>query len=322
MTGDNGLIGKAGEAKQANEEAIALEKIKTEVAGSYGLTGKIDIDSLNINLSRIGELKYKNNSLSETNKIEKLPDWVDVQGYKVDILEDGTVEKRPDYEKLRSMYGTIVNGYTGYTATDVKEWKLLYVDEENNDAFLIASDISSLNAVIPLTSSKGIKYIGSNDVAKFEYGKKYNSLWLDTCITESKNENAQATAYMCDPSNWEKYESGNVKYAAGGPTFEMILASAKNMQIKDINSIITNINPNGYSLSIGTEINLEQSELYKIQKYYWIASPMKGGTSHMIAVRRDGCLDYYSNVHTAPKYRPVVCFPASAIKIDGENLSV
>ena len=42
LTGDNGLLQKATSAKEENEEAIALEKIKVEVAGSYGLDGKID----------------------------------------------------------------------------------------------------------------------------------------------------------------------------------------------------------------------------------------------------------------------------------------
>ena len=61
LTGDNGLLQKATTAKQANEEAAALEKIKVEVAGSYGLDGKIDIGQLNTNLKRISGLKYKNN---------------------------------------------------------------------------------------------------------------------------------------------------------------------------------------------------------------------------------------------------------------------
>ena len=53
LTGDNGLINKASDAKQANEEAAALEKVKLEVAGSYGLDGTIDINQLNKNLKNI-----------------------------------------------------------------------------------------------------------------------------------------------------------------------------------------------------------------------------------------------------------------------------
>ena len=46
LTGDNGLLQKATNAKQATEEASALEKVKVEVAGSYGLDGKIDKEQL------------------------------------------------------------------------------------------------------------------------------------------------------------------------------------------------------------------------------------------------------------------------------------
>ena len=45
-----------------------------------------------------------------------------------------------DYATLESMYGTVVSGYTGYSETDVTEWKLLYVDEEKEDAILISSN--------------------------------------------------------------------------------------------------------------------------------------------------------------------------------------
>ena len=325
LTGDNGLIGKTGEAKNATEEAAIKEELEVNVLASYK-KANINYDLLNSKLANINGLKYKENSLSDTNKIEKLPDWIEVKGYKFDILEDGTVEKRPDYETLRSMYGTVLNGYDAGKDLDetkkVDSWKLFYVDEENKDAFFISSNICTLSGAIPLISSKGIEYTGSNEVLKFEYGKKYNSLWLNACTSESKNENAQATAYLCDPSNWEQYKTGKAKYAVGGPTFEMLIASAKNKQVKDINSIISTVNSNGYSLNINAEINLEKSELYNIQKYYWISSPRQGGTSHMIAVRRDGGLDYYSNVHTMPRFRPVVCFSASAIKIDGDKLSI
>ena len=71
LTGDNGLLQKATNAKQANEEASALEKIQVEVAGSYGLDGKIDIENqLNQNLKRINGLTYNDNEidLNDANK--------------------------------------------------------------------------------------------------------------------------------------------------------------------------------------------------------------------------------------------------------------
>lgn len=50
LTGDNGLLTKAGEAKEKTQKAGAKEKIQTEVLGCLGLNGKIDADELIANL--------------------------------------------------------------------------------------------------------------------------------------------------------------------------------------------------------------------------------------------------------------------------------
>ena len=87
------MLQKATASKQANEEATALEKIQVEVAGSYGLDGKIDIEQLNTNLKRISGLKYKENTLSESNKITKLSAVVNLDGYTFTISDKGSVDK-------------------------------------------------------------------------------------------------------------------------------------------------------------------------------------------------------------------------------------
>ena len=94
LTGDNGLLQKATNAKQANEEASALEKIKVEVAGSYGLDGEIDIEQLNTNLQHIKGLKYNEMELNNTNKIKEIPLVVKFQGELIKINEDGSVSKQ------------------------------------------------------------------------------------------------------------------------------------------------------------------------------------------------------------------------------------
>jgi type II secretory pathway pseudopilin PulG len=108
LTGDNGLLTKASEAQKANIEATAREKIQIEVTGSYGLTGEIDIDSLNKNLSRINGLLYKENSLSSTNKITKLPAIVELDGYEFKIEGNG--------ETGKLNYTSAEENYIGYYA--------------------------------------------------------------------------------------------------------------------------------------------------------------------------------------------------------------
>ena len=80
LTGDNGLLQKATGAKQANEEATALEKIKVEVAGSYGLDGKIDKTQLINNLGKIQGLTYNNSAIDENTNISSLPATVKLNG--------------------------------------------------------------------------------------------------------------------------------------------------------------------------------------------------------------------------------------------------
>lgn len=281
LTGDNGLLIKAGEAKEKNQEATALEKVKTEAAGSYNLEGKLDLSQLKTNLKR---LNIPDEDILPTIKDEKetFPVVVKINGYSIDVLADGTVDKTPDFETLESLYGKVVNGYAGYTATDVTEWKLLYVDEENRDAFIISS--SKLTAPkpkangIPIVSDSGVQYTGSNSVASFEYGKKYNKLWLQKCVTESTNVNAKATAYMCDPSNWRKYVTGKAKYATGGPTIEILVASRHDCQINDlINSPVWNqlniTDESGYQEVLTNALSNVKNKLYDVGAEYWTSSP-------------------------------------------------
>ena len=93
LTGDNGLLQKATTAKQANEEAAALEKIQVEVAGSYGLDGKIDKEQLIKNLKNVQGLTYKNSAINENTIIDSFPATVKLNGYAFTILENGKVDK-------------------------------------------------------------------------------------------------------------------------------------------------------------------------------------------------------------------------------------
>ena len=311
LTGDNGLLTKASDAKQANEEAEVLEKIKTEVAGSYNLEGKIDLNELKRNLKH---LNIPDEDIIPTVKDEKetFPVVVKMNNYEYDILEDATVSKTPDFKTLESLYGKVVNGYTGYKATDVTEWKLLYVDEENRDAFIISSNTLTASS-IPLVSKSGVEYTGSNDVARFKYGKEYNKTWIKKCLTESTVDNAKATAYLCDPNNWNDYITGKAKYAAGGPTLEILTASFNKEQLKNLTMSTAMY---GYSSIIE---GMEIGGLYNTGTTYWIASPNTLAPIECIVYARDGIVSgaYYWDVHTA--LRPVVCLPASAIEVVGEG---
>ena len=53
LTGDNGIITQANNAKVANEKATAKEKVEMEVGGSRGTDGKLDYELLKDNLKNV-----------------------------------------------------------------------------------------------------------------------------------------------------------------------------------------------------------------------------------------------------------------------------
>ncbi len=52
LTGDNGILTKAAQAKKDTERESAKERIQIEVMGSYGEDGTLDIDTLKSNLNK------------------------------------------------------------------------------------------------------------------------------------------------------------------------------------------------------------------------------------------------------------------------------
>lgn len=268
---NSGIITKSKTAVDKYSEEEIKEQIKlanSEYAMSkFTGTDKTIVEYLQ---ERLGQI-YENITITPKSETESYPITVKVKEYVYDLNNDSTVVGPIDYKKLESLYGTVVNGYTGYSATDVTEWKLFYVDEQYNEAFIVSSNAVSFGA-IPLISSNGVEYTGSNNVKNFEYGRKYNKLWLEKCTDESTQTNAKATAYLCDPENWSKYVTGKAKYAAGGPTLEMIGAMAYGVQTKEIS--INGINSIGYPQSVNSipDKNYRKG-LFPSGNLYWVSSP-------------------------------------------------
>ena len=277
---NNGIINKASAAKRKYndkeyETQIKISLLQYEVEKSKD--NSLTLESwMYTNLENL----FGDGNITITHKSEaqEFPMTIAINNSKFDIERDGTIEKTPDYETLRSAYGKVVNGYTGYEATDVTEWKLYYVDEENKEAFIISSDVIDMKE-LSAKSNSNVNYTGSNDLLNFEYAIKYNGLWLEQCEEENTNNTAKYTAYMCDPSNWSQYCTGKAKYAAGGATYEMYIASIYNKQVidfkdPDYNSDgyqIKNVSSDGYPHNNGSLIT--NNDLYKLAYSYWLASP-------------------------------------------------
>ena len=89
LTGDNGLIGKTGEAKKQTEISEGLEQLEIAVNQSFNKRGNIDTAKLAKNLSKINGLKYINGEnqeidISENTEID-LTAKVKLKGYNYKI---------------------------------------------------------------------------------------------------------------------------------------------------------------------------------------------------------------------------------------------
>ena len=127
LTGDNGILKKAGDAKTQTEQAKEDENLKIAIAGSYGTDGKLNLKDLKDNLENQGIDYDKNNTgfplevtvNGETKKIDANGNIIEsIQGLKT----KGTVFK--DTTTLEDTYGNQVTIPKGFkiasdSATDV-----------------------------------------------------------------------------------------------------------------------------------------------------------------------------------------------------------
>lgn len=338
LTGDNGLLQKAGEAKQANEVASAQEKIQVEVAGSYDLDEKIDIEQLNNNLKRINGLKYDDKDIvlegDNKNIIEQLPAEVFLDGNNFFIDENGKVLDWKNADLINKKIGNIVEGYNAQNL----EWQVYYSDPV--ETYLISKENAKTKFSIPLTRKKyneneeEYAYKGSEDVRKSPYGAKWNKKWLDKCLNdESTLNNAKAAAYMCDPYNWTEYREGVANYAVGAATEELLIASWNKSQDTNIEIQDEEVSKKGYLDSRPTEFMNEgtlntniNSGIYGgvMYKKVWIASPCDGwnwGNNCLRYINSNGILDFYY-YYAYEIARPIVSIPTSKISVNEDTVTV
>ena len=127
MTGDNGILGKANDAKTQTEQAKEDENLKIAIAGSYGTDGKLNLKDLKDNLENQGIDYDKNNTGFPLEVIvngEKKK--IDANGNIIESIQSlktkGTVFK--DTTTLEDTYGNQVTIPKGFkiandSATDV-----------------------------------------------------------------------------------------------------------------------------------------------------------------------------------------------------------
>lgn len=91
LTGDNGVLTKAKEAKTETTKAGAKEQARIAVMGSFDTDGNLNYKKLKENLKSIGVTEIPNQ--------ETFPLTVTIDGEKIEIKQDGTVEEGFDAEE-------------------------------------------------------------------------------------------------------------------------------------------------------------------------------------------------------------------------------
>ena len=104
LTGDNGILGKANDAKTQTEQAKEDENLKIAIAGSYGTDGKLNLKDLKDNLENQGINYDKNNT--------GFPLEVTVNGENKKIDENGNVTVKLESVADSKTKGTVFNDVT------------------------------------------------------------------------------------------------------------------------------------------------------------------------------------------------------------------
>ena len=338
LSGDNGILNKATDAKTLTERRSIIEQAQTDVLGYQAENKATDLKKSQ--LQSVLEKYFKN-----------VPDLTDMQnseilGTKLDTLEEygnHNIEVKEIFngnllediqtqvataDEINAKIGTVV---TGYSAKDI-EWQVYYAD--NNETFLISKthEIPKWRYGTPIPfrgENKNIDYTGSEDVASSSYGSKWNTKWLQKCTTESTLDNAKATAYICDPDNWTDYKTGSASYAVGGPTIELLIASWNKSQESSVELNTDDVTTTGIVAGKPSELygvlaNNIKNGIYNVGSGdYWLATPGKldNGDAGLLYV-----LNYQ---YIAPKkaltntaFRPIVSIPTSKISISGDTVTV
>ena len=310
MTGDNGLLQKATTAKQANEEAAALEKIKVEVAGSYGLDGEIDIGQLNINLKRIINLKYKNSSLSDSNKIEEFPVTVELDNNSYQITNDGTVipiKPQPIGNLTKDNYGDYLDlgqSVVGDSNSTSDDWRIIYNDKNNSYGGTNGARVYAILADYLPKENSAVKASGLHGVDDRIYS------------VNSEISRDDLLACLNHSTAWQSLISDSLKNSCqvkGAITAEIIMASYNQKygtNFKYINFPYFRTNPNDNSSDIDNlYVPHPSSSGYFNCQGYWIATLSEYEENRVWDSWCGGCMgdSVYSNISYSTC--PIVMLP-------------
>ena len=313
LTGENGVLTRASDAKEETISSNELEKIKMAVTAAY-IEGKGSLNEENLK-------KALNDSefIVENNLKTKDNGWIfNVDGnlYKIDL--DSSVElifseKKFGIGEARNIenYGRLVDFESENGSS---QWKLFYQDE--NYAYLIYDGM-----IYEYDNSNYLAYKDGSYVSKI--GQKLSPKINNLFTTENTNYNIRYTAWLLDTKHWgetNKYEDteGIAIFVIGSPTIELFAASynvASEVAKTHNYNLDIEMEGEGYKsieTSSGYFFANDRNGIYNCDDgFWWLASPWNGQYYNFRIIDRGYWTlgDVTGSIH--PGIRPIICISAS-----------
>lgn len=309
LTGENGILKRAGEAKEKTSNAQEEEK---SVLCNY--EEKID--------------EYSQSSIIKAADISNSTDKSEYYGKMV----LGYTPKNGLEIGWKIFYADAINIYI--IADDYIETKYLpFGTNELGEK----TDNKPTNGSMPRSAYFGNELredykIGTDRIKDLRI-KKLNNDYFNVKNYSSIAENMKGTSYLLDTEAWNDFTDGdgNADYAIGGPTIEMVVNSYS--QKYNVHYKASAVSATGYQVSIddGTswadnydKMLDENDSLYVIKSQsfanvMWVASPSAAYTNSLMYVNHSGTVSYGAYSYDTLGFRPVICLKQNARLEKNEN---
>lgn len=307
LTGDNGIINQASDAKIKTEISQWEERIETAIIAAEGKHRNTTIDDVIQELIDSDVISDANQVDKETGTITTNEPQYDIEGKLDDYIESKSTEITV------ANYGDRVNYVSKRDSSLI--WRIFYSD---TDYVYLISSKSDGSSTISSTSLNGFEgeYTGSENIdTSLQY---LNKQWFNILGSNpSKSASSRIVAYLMDQEVWDEYKdsSENASYAIGGPTLELFVNSYNATSIANSRPYqieITDCTSSGYVQNTDSDWVLTDYNkgIYNngTNSDCWIASPdNSGGNLFSISVTNN-CIEQIP-VHHSHGLRPVVIIP-------------
>ena len=249
LSGDNGILKNAADAKQETEKAQIIEQAKIDILGKQADNTSAELEKneikevLDIYFKEVPEDFTSDTVLTTKEEYGNYEITVsEIYGGKIE--EAGLTVGDMTEEQKKELIGKYVTNYEPASNNAIVteegipgKWMIFNIDDEN--IYLIASDYINTDycptkngATVTKSSSyprgasfSGVynQYAGSSDVTQVGKELNYDYFLNPENAYTSTSSNMKAVAYMLDTNAWSGFrEEGVAEYAIGGPTIELL----------------------------------------------------------------------------------------------------